>query len=94
MEVVGGFYFPCKTPPVSIFYTVGQLSASAAAKRHCWLGNDLQNCPARASHSNSPSQIHGIVLAKVMSVIAICGEYKKDPLMAAIFICFLRSKGC
>lgn len=33
-------------------------------------------------------------LAKVMSVIAVCGEYKKDPLMAAIFICFLRSKGC
>lgn len=33
-------------------------------------------------------------LAKVVSAIDVCGEYKKDPLTAALLICFLRSKGC
>lgn len=79
-------FLPWKTPPLSVFPRVGQLSAgwvmisgTALPGFHIWI-----HLP------KSTAQF----LAKAMSVIAVRGKYKQDPLMAAIFICFLRSKGC
>lgn len=49
-------FFPLKdSTTLNIFLSWAALS---------WLGNDLGNCPASVSRSNSPSQIHGIIFGQ------------------------------
>lgn len=40
------------------------LSISQSWAALSWLGNDLGNCPARVSHLNPPSQIHGAIFGQ------------------------------
>lgn len=54
-EVFGGFFALKDSTNLNIFLSQAALS---------WLGNDLGNCPASVSHSNSPSQIHGIIFGQ------------------------------
>lgn len=83
-------FCPCKTPPLSIFYRVGQLSASDAVERHRCLGNDLGNCPASVSHSNSPSQIRSIIFGQ--SNVSHCHlrQVQKGPPNGSHFCLFLK----